>query len=149
MKKKVVLFLFLMSTFVVGSNKGFELGILLGAPTGLSGKLWVGPVGAIDAALAWSFVENDYLHIHADYLWHYTKFMIKSPGEFLPYLGVGGVITVGDDNVYVGVRVPLGISYVFEKVPLDIFLEIAPVLELIPRTDMDLNGGIGLRYMFP
>jgi len=48
----------------------------------------------------------------------------------------------------VGVRIPVGINYIFAKAPLDIFLEIVPMLELVPRTEFNLNGGIGIRYFF-
>jgi len=46
------------------------------------------------------------------------------------------------------VRIPLGINYIFEKVPLDIFLEFVPLLDLVPGTNFRLKGAVGIRYYF-
>jgi hypothetical protein len=32
--------------------------------------------------------------------------------------------------------------------PLDIFLEIVPILDLAPKVGFDFNGAIGIRYYF-
>jgi len=48
----------------------------------------------------------------------------------------------------VGVRVPVGISYLFDSVPVDLFLEVAPVVDLVPSTGLGWNSGIGIRYYF-
>jgi len=47
-----------------------------------------------------------------------------------------------------GIRIPVGIEYLFEKVSLGAFLELVPVLELTSDTDFDLEGGIGIRFFF-
>jgi hypothetical protein len=44
------------------------------------------------------------------------------------------------------VRIPLGLSWVAAKAPLDVFLELAPVLDLAPGTDLDLDAAIGVRF---
>jgi len=41
-----------------------------------------------------------------------------------------------------------GINYLFEGVPLDIFLELVPILDLAPEMGFDFNGAIGIRYFF-
>ena len=48
----------------------------------------------------------------------------------------------------VGIRIPVGAAYVFESIPLDIFLEVVPIVELIPAVAPSLGGGIGIRYYF-
>ena len=45
-------------------------------------------------------------------------------------------------------RVPFGIAYLAATVPLEFFLEIVPVLDLVPDTDVDIEGAIGFRYYF-
>jgi hypothetical protein len=52
------------------SNGDFGLGFILGEPTGLSGKLFLGESRALDFGAAWSFGNNSNLHLHADYLIH-------------------------------------------------------------------------------
>jgi len=36
----------------------------------------------------------------------------------------------------------------FADTPLDIFVEVVPVLDLVPDTDLDFNGAVGIRYIF-
>lgn len=121
-------------------------GIILGEPTGICVKLWLGKVMALDAAFAWSF-KKDYFLIHADYLFHFLDPFKIPKGHIAFYAGIGGKVILAD-QLKAGVRVPLGITYIFEKIPLDIFLEIAPTLELIPETDFSFDGAIGVRYYF-
>ena len=128
-------------------DKGFGLGIILGEPTGLSLKSWIGSKTALDFAVAWSFANNDSLHLHADYLIHNFNLLKVKKGELLFYYGIGGRIKT-EKKSRVGIRVPIGISYIFEKIPLDIFFELAPLLDLVPDTNFEITGGIGIRYYF-
>jgi hypothetical protein len=52
------------------------------------------------------------------------------------------------DNFRLGIRAPAGLNYIFAAAPLDIFLEIAPVLDVINKTEFRLTGAIGARYFF-
>ncbi len=67
------------------------------------------------------------------------------------YYGIGGRIKFienrGHDN-RVGIRIPVGINYLPGTIPLDFFFEIVPLLDLVPKTDFGVNGGIGFRYFF-
>lgn len=130
-------------------NRGFGLGIILGEPTGLSGKLWTGGNTAIDGAVAWSFEKEASTHVHGDVIFH--NFSFNPPeirkGSLLLYYGIGGRIKF-EDKSKVGIRVPLGINYLFPRAPLDFFLEIVPILDLAPSTDFSMNGAIGFRYFF-
>ena len=51
-------------------------------------------------------------------------------------------------DVTLGVRVPLGLAYIFSDEPIDIFLEIVPILDLLPQTDFTISAAIGGRYFF-
>jgi hypothetical protein len=87
------------------------------------------------------------------------------------YVGVGGRIAEDDDwvvingnlyedeDTFLGVRVPFGILMDFNRVPLDIFFELAVVVDLVEIEDdfepydddppnLGMNGVIGLRYYF-
>lgn len=47
-----------------------------------------------------------------------------------------------------GIRFPVGLTYMFDGAPVDIFLEAAPALDIVPGTSFDINGGLGFRYFF-
>ena len=131
-------------------NGDFGLGIILGEPTGISGKLWTGDNSAVDGAVAWSMDNNASLHLHADYLVHsFTSGRVEK-GRLPIYYGIGGRIKFSENNNddFIGVRVPVGIEYLFENAPVDIFFEIVPILDLAPDTDFDLNAAVGARYFF-
>lgn len=136
----------IVSLNVASQDKGFGLGVLIGEPTGLSAKLWTSEKTAIDAGVAWSFVNSGFLHIHADMLIH--SFLIDVDKGKLPlYFGIGGKLVLAN-NLGLGVRIPLGMAYMFESAPIDIFIELVPVLELLPATDIGFEGGVGVRYFF-
>ncbi len=127
----------------------FELGFILGEPTGISAKLWFNRNTALDGAVSWSLRDtkgND-LYLHADYLWHNYGLINDSSGQLPVYYGIGGRVVLSND-AKLGARVPLGISWLFNGAPLDLFIEIAAILDIIPDIDFDINGGIGLRFVF-
>jgi hypothetical protein len=153
---RAIAFLLLAAVTFYGSaaaqDSGFGLGIILGEPTGLSLKQWVNDNAAIDGAIAWSFGEHDALHLHANYLVHNFTLFKMEQGKLPLYYGIGGRIKFEenrhDEDTKIGVRIPVGISYILANSPLDIFLEIAPLLDLTPSTEFDLNGAVGIRYFF-
>jgi len=128
-----------------GGNVG--IGIMIGEPTGLSVKLWTSSRSAFNIGAAWSLSgRNEAIHLHADYLFH-TWFGDVNRGQLGFYYGIGGrAIFAGDPTV--GVRVPLGLNYVFENIPFDLFVEAVPILDLSPDTRFAGNGAFGLRYYF-
>jgi hypothetical protein len=142
-----ILFSILLLSVVNAQSKGIGLGIIVGEPTGISFKYWTGSTTAIDAALAWSFVDGGAFHIHGDYIFHNMR-LISVPEGILPfYYGIGARLKTSHDLRF-GVRVPLGLAYLFQNTPVDIFLEIVPILDLTPKTDFSINAAIGARYFF-
>jgi hypothetical protein len=132
---------------VISQSRDFGLGIQLGEPTGINGKLWTGRENAVDFTVAWSFQGRDEMVMQADYVWHSFDVFPVSSGELPLYFGIGGRALMSDDPV-LGVRIPVGLAYMFESTPLDIFMEIAPILNVIPSTDFDVGGGLGVRFWF-
>ncbi len=142
----ITLFALLWQQRAHAQIEGYGLGLVLGEPTGISFKTWTSQQNAIDAALAWSFAgPEEVLHIHGDYLWHFYDLIEVEEGQLPLYVGAGGRLQFYDE-VGLGFRIPLGITYLFEDVPIDIFLEVVPILNLIPATEFDLDAGIGVRY---
>jgi hypothetical protein len=146
----IIVALALISQTVSANQNGFGLGIMLGEPTGPCFKYWTGSKTAIDGGIAWSLDKNSNLHIHGDYLIHDFTLIKVDKGRLPFYYGIGGRIRTWDNNRddNVGVRIPVGLSYLPENSAFDFFLEIVPILDLAPNTEMDFNGAIGVRYFF-
>lgn len=126
------------------------LGVMAGEPTGITLKVWGSSEHAFDGAAGWSIGEGGWIYLHGDYLWHRYEL---DPDEFegrVPYyFGLGGRVLLHEgDESRLGVRFPIGLDYVFDGGRFDVFIEVAPVLDLIPETDFDLSGGVGARYYF-
>jgi hypothetical protein len=149
--KKLFGLLFVLIAFIqinlMAQQKDFGLGIILGEPTGVSAKLWTSGENAFDFAAAWSFQGEGNLLLQADYVWHIFRLIPVESGRLPFYVGVGTEV-IFSDNPVLGVRVPLGLDYLFANAPVDIFVELVPILRLAPSTDFDFAGGIGARYWF-
>ena len=144
----IVISLFILQiNSLAAQGKNFGIGIILGEPTGLSGKQWLGNNTAIDGALAWSFGKKEALHMHADFIIHQYDLINVTKGKLPIYYGIGARIKLEDDSK-IGVRIPVGLNYHVADAPLDIFIEIVPILELIPATEFNMNAAIGVRFFF-
>ncbi len=151
MKKKAILailiLMFALSLPGRAQEKKFGLGIILGEPTGIIAKYWTGKTTAFDFAGSWSFEGEDSLHLHADYLFHSFNLFKVDRGKLPVYYGIGARLSLQDRTRF-GIRIPLGLSYMFDKAPIDIFVEIGPVMDVIPATELNVFGFIGFRYYF-
>jgi hypothetical protein len=109
----------------------FGLGLELGDPGswGVDGKLWIDRVNAFQPAVKFNDGGNAILQL--DYLWHNFDIVhIKNGNGQLPfYIGVGGDLLLQSNSLF-GVRMPLGLSYIFNKknVPVDIYFQVVPTL---------------------
>ncbi|MCX5777611.1 MAG: hypothetical protein NTU66_00045 [Elusimicrobia bacterium] len=135
----------LLSSAVCADEAG--LGVLIGSPTGITGKIWQGEHRAVDAAAGWSLGDSSSFYFHADYLFQQPREFVVSEGKLPYYYGVGLRLR-NDNETRLGVRMPLGIEYLLQDAPLSIFIEMALVLDIVPRTALDVNAGVGVRYRF-
>ncbi len=132
----------------------WELGVILGEPTGLSAKYWTSRDNAVDFGAAWSFEGDGQFHFHCDYLFHNYEFFKVDQGSFPIYFGIGGRLRLDEDNhedndgVRIGLRLVLGAEYLTDAYPMSVFFEIAPIIDFAPETEADINGGLGIRYVF-
>lgn len=146
MKKLIIAtcLLLLSSTAFAVTPGSFGVGLILGDPTGISGKYWIDKDNAIDAAIGFNRFS-----VHADYLFHlWNIFPQTGAGDFGAYLGPGIVFKDKKHDNIVGIRFALGAVYELNTYPIEFFAEIVPVLELSPDTELNLDGGIGIRYFF-
>ena len=156
MKCKIAIIVFLLaaSSANARTQDDFGIGVIIGEPTGLSLKYWLDEERAIDGAAAWSYSENDSFQLHGDYLIHNYEWL--EAREMPVYYGIGVRLKFKDsdgrgrneNDAILGIRVPLGITYLFDEAPLDMFFELVPVLDIAPDVDLDLNAALGLRYYF-
>ena len=125
-------------------------GIIVGEPTGASLKYWVNNTVAVDGAFGWSLHDDSDFYLHSDVLWHNFDLIPVSQGRLPVYFGVGGLVRFRDDNKdnQVGVRVPVGLSYMFNNAPVDVFVEVAPAIDVAPNVRGEVTGGVGIRYWF-
>lgn len=133
----------------VPSPRALGLGIMIGDPSGLNLKSWTGRHSAFDVGLAWSFIDEPSFQAHADLLFHSFNPFRPRRGRLGLYYGVGGrVKTREDKETILSARIPLGLTYIFERAPLDLFFEVVPLLDLTPATRGDVQGAVGVRYYF-
>ncbi|MBA2538879.1 MAG: hypothetical protein H0V17_04525 [Deltaproteobacteria bacterium] len=161
-----------------GDTKGFQsiktfgLGLELGEPTGLNGKYFLSDSRALDFGLGWVYSHyyyGDGAHVYIDHLWHPAS-LVSTPSLELPfYIGVGlrfwnfeycervGNLDVCDRGSAFGVRVPIGLSFDFNNKPLDIFVQLVPVIDLLTgdfydrfddRSHFGIDGSVGFRLWF-
>jgi len=127
----------------------FGAGIVVGEPTGPNVKYWLNDTMAIDGTVGWSVRDDDNVFVNADFLWHNFNLITPSRGTAAVYYGVGPSIEFrrhGDNRF--GVRGPIGISYKLDNKPVDVFIEVAPILDFSPGVRGDFNAGIGARFWF-
>jgi hypothetical protein len=141
----------------------FGLGVILGAPTAITGKYYMNREEAIDMGLAFDF--DDYILVYGDYLVHFPGGFGHSSqfaSELVPYVGIGPVLVLdaddrrrndkyfadANDDFGLGVRIPLGIEWMAPRFPLGIAVEIVPGIIVIPGTDAFVQGGVAFRYYF-
>jgi hypothetical protein len=148
MRKTFVILLFFIPVLTFSQNNKIGVGIIVGEPTGLSAKIWTTDKNAFDASLAWSVTGHyNALHLHADFLKHSFGIIDVNKGQLPLYFGIGAKVVMANDPL-IGLRIPLGASYIFSDAPLDIFFEVVPVLNLIPSTVFDVDAAAGIRYYF-
>ena len=102
---------------------------------------------SINGAAVWSFIDTGALHIHVDYVFHNFDIFEPDVGKLALYYGLGGRLKLTDKSK-LGARVPIGLNYIIKNNPLDLFIEIVPMLDLIPATTFNVNAAIGIRYFF-
>lgn len=156
MKKTIIAAFLVLAAGIAGARQGeLGLGLTLGDPTGVTGKYWLDEKAAVDVAAAWS-LDGDSFNVHADWLLHSFD---TTKGEQLPWAfhyGIGARVRIPEDNnghgnnddATLGVRIPLGLDFYPTNSPLEFFVEIAPVMDLAPETDFDMEFGVGVRFYF-
>ena len=154
----------------VGYGRKFGIGFVIGDPTGLSAKWWIGGTNALDFGLGfWGYGFNDRCWVdnngathcdrfgysngtfNMDYLWQSN--IVRGQAQLDWHVGVGGRLTwIGDCNgdcARIGARGAIGLDLMFNNPSfLEVFFEVAPVFVLVPGLWLDIEGGLGVRFYF-
>ena len=160
MNKHTILFMMLLAVRAVTAIPAiaagnFGLGFVLGNPSGITAKYFLGGDHAIaagvgDAAGHGLYLNVDYSNTSADFF--------RLP-DMTFYLGGGGAfhhyhrdrhVRVWDDEDEenrLETRMPFGINYVFKPVPIEAFLELVPALEVVPDVDFRMRAGGSARVI--
>ncbi len=140
--------------------RSFGLGVIVGEPTGISAKKWVGDNQAVDGGVAYSFDSKTSSALaFVDYLWHFPDVVDKTQvsGHFSPYFGLGGGLSLessketaktNESVLACEARLPLGIEWIMPNIPLGLAIEIVPSFKVLPETRLALHGGFAVRYYF-
>jgi hypothetical protein len=142
-----------------GVEKGaFGLGLIVGLPMGISAKLYLEDDQAVQGAFGVN-LDAGGVHLHADYVIH--PYILQDKEEFtMPVYAGGGARLVqyrdgrdGDNYLALGARGVVGMLFDFKNLPLDVFLEIAPVVQYeLSEEDagfgLAIDVGAGARYYF-
>jgi hypothetical protein len=140
-------------------DRDFGLGLIIGDPTGVSGKGFLSEEMAIDGAVGFELINGDRIGLHMDVLWHFPIEQWENAALDL-YLGVGPTLGFhdrgrgrdrdddDDDHIHIGARGPFGLAVMFNPARFDVFLEVAAKLWLVEDVDFDLDAAIGGRYWF-
>lgn len=146
------------------ANKTFGLGLELGTPLGLTGKYFISGDRAIDFGVgdSYSYFGRNGLNVYGDYLFHPVSLASTEDFELPLYIGLGARFWdfgatradgTNDNAVAIGFRVPVGIAFDFNNLPMDTFFQIAPVLDFFANYDphtvyLDIDVTVGIRYWF-
>jgi hypothetical protein len=142
------------------ANGTFGLGLELGSPFGLNGKYFLTDDGALNFGVGGDGYYRggrDGLHLYLDYLWHPVSLVNASEFQLPLYIGLGGRLWSFNEDRYndafaFGIRIPVGIAFDFNNVPIDIFIQLTPTLDFY-RGYRDNAGfwfdfSVGIRYWF-
>lgn len=142
--------LLLLSSSLFAQDKGFGIGFMVGEPTGISGKYWLHNNNALDFGLAYSLLSgNKRFSFHTDYI-HHDPYLLNTDLPLEIYYGVGVRFRFkSDDQGTFGIRGVGGILWIDQKLPLDLFFEVAPVFRLFPSTGLNFDIALGGRWYFP
>ncbi|MFA6467598.1 MAG: hypothetical protein WCW35_01790 [Bacteroidota bacterium] len=139
----------------------FGIGVIVGEPMGVNGKMWINDAAAVVGSIGWSVGGDrigrddsydhgrDRWHVHIDYLWH--SFAVFNMVERYPvYAGIGARINSGAAmNASLAIRGVIGVAWLPLSVPIDFFMELIPMAQVSSSKGFGLDAGVGIRYFIP
>lgn len=151
----VLLIFFGFQTWAQAQEK-FGIGIVLGDPSGITAKMHLNR-GYLDGVFAYSSGPAKTYYLSSCYLLEKPKINSVDGHALDLYYGIGVRIYEADYDrdrfsrdrrTYIGPKIPLGILTKFKDPSVEVYGEIAFIMDLVPSTGGDIDAGIGARYWF-
>jgi hypothetical protein len=121
------------------------LGGQIGDPSGISLRLTRARTFDLDFLAAWDLDDFFFLNVHG------LRTRAIQPGSDVElFYGPGAFIGFRDhphdreDDIVIGASATVGLSLFLDQ--LELFVQLTPRLSVVPDTDGDIGGGVGLRY---
>lgn len=150
--KKLILLCMLLAVCLASwaSDKKHAFGAMLGTQTGLSYRYIMDEKVFIDAGLDYRL--GDKSNLYASYSMLAPKPLLIFGQVMRWYYGVGTRIRSreedGDLETQIGLRGAAGLLYMPKTEPFELFAQAAPVFNIIPSSNLDLDVNIGIRFVF-
>lgn len=155
--------LFTLQSAALAQESEFGLGVTLGDPTGVDFKWNLNEHNALDFVVGYGAFGGAHFYTHVEWHhdWHLTELGERARMDL--YTGVGAKLGVyyngyyywgrADDDfrnssAWFGIRAPIGLDFVFNNAPVDVFVELAPGMWLVQRPFFDFDAAVGARYWF-
>lgn len=147
-------------------GKTFGVGLELGAPVSVTIKYMLtgdqGVVAGLGAFGGSFFVPT--ISLYGDYLWHPHIIVRAPPFKLSWYIGGGLWVVAAEQNLRYAVpgfdwyvygssiglaaRLPLGINFALNELPLEFYLQGVPALFVFPSVALGIGGSLGFRFYF-
>jgi hypothetical protein len=150
MMKKTILTLVILSVMALtksySQNYKSGLGLRLGRPMGITGKMFLNDKGALEGILhTWrdaGFGITGLYEIHS---------RLGRDRNLQFYYGPGAGIAVHNNDFSLGINLVVGIEYKIKTAPITVGLDVKPYINVIPAVEFSENyvdAALSLRYTF-
>ena len=125
-------------------DRPLGLGLIIGSPSGFSTNYWLDNRRSVDFGLGWALDDDNGTQLHGDYLLY--NFNVISEPRTPIYYGAGIRIGLHGEDSGLGIRFPLGLVHLIREAPMEVFVEMTPIVQLTPDVYLDMQGGFGVRF---
>lgn len=143
--------LLIATSSLKAQNEGFAIGAQLLSPTGISAKATLSEKASLTGVLGFNINEfNTNVSLQTNLILNGNKdtFKIES-GILRGYYGIGLNLVFNENtNTGIGIRIPVGIEYGLQDQPFEIYMDIAPTINIEPSSAFFLSSSMGFRYFF-
>jgi len=144
----IFIFSFSFSQITQAQDRDFGIGGVIGDPDGITVKGWLSESTAISGVISFNLGDDfSWFLIQADYL--KQKTVTTWEEAYVQYHYGGGIRFIeGDFSDSISLRGPIGLDVNAIDIPVEVFMEIAPTLDVDPDVRFYFSGAVGFRYYF-
>ena len=136
--------------------KGFGIGIYMGEPTGLAALNFSHRHKSITRQIyiSWN-IQKDQVRGVLDQVWTVYTSRLEDGTQFPVYIGGRGWCRINESNTTIGftgfynsfgVGIPVGALYQHQEVGIEGYVELTPVLQILPNIEFGMQAGVGVRF---